>query len=373
MKKILHISSYFYPHIGGIESTCENIVRVFKGNPNYQQQVLCFGNETVDMLDGVPITRVRTCIKIRSQSIAFSYTRKLRKVLKTFKPDIILFHDPNPFATRSLLKCHYKGKLVVFHHMDIVKQKILKKFVKPYLTRLYKKADIIISTSQNYLDNSEDLANYKNKCVIIPLCYREENVALHLGEQEIVKNIRKSYKTPIAIFTGRHVGYKGLEYAIKAFQKTPNTTFLVAGYGPLTKKLRKMAVGYDNIHFLGMLSGKSYRLYLNASDFFMFPSWQKNEAFGISLLEALVAGKPAITFTVKGSAVNWINKNGITGIECENGNVDKLINAINYMSTHDLKTMSNNAIKLTQENFSIFKFKNNFIKLFDSIKIDKEN
>jgi len=370
MKKILHISSYFYPHIGGIESTCENIVRVFKGNKDYQQQVLCFGNEHVDMLDGVPITRVRSHLKIRSQSIALSYTRKLRKVIKAFNPDIILFHDPNPFATRSLLRCRYKGKLVVFHHMDIVKQKLIKKFVKPYLTLLYKKADIIISTSQNYLDHSEDLANYKDKCVVIPLCYREENVLLHKGEQDIVRTIRGSYKTPIAIFTGRHVGYKGLEYAIRAFQRVPETTFLVAGHGPLTKKLRKMAEGYNNIHFLGMLSNKSYRLYLNASDFFMFPSWQKNEAFGISLLEALAAGKPAITFTLPGSAVNWINQNGVTGIECKNSDVDDLAKAIKTMSIIDLKKMSSNAKRITEENFSIDKFQDKFVKLFNSIEIN---
>ncbi len=30
-------------------------------------------------------------------------------------------------------------------------------------------------------------------------------------------------------------------------------------------------------------------------------------------------GKPAVTFTIPGSGVNYVNLNGVTGIECPNG------------------------------------------------------
>lgn len=369
MKRILHISKYYNPHIGGIESTCENIVRVLKSTKQYQQKIICFGNEKVDLIDGVQIVRVKTLLKIRSQSIAMSYTHQLRKTIKEFKPDIILFHAPNPFVARSLLKCRYKGKLVVFHHADIVKQKFLKKLVKPYTSKLYKKADKIIVTSQNYLDNSDDLVGFKDKCTIIPLSYRNDNVVIHHYEDGAVEKIRNEYTKPIAIFTGRHVEYKGLEYAIKAFKNINDVTFLVAGIGPLSKKLRKMAEGNPNIHFIGMLSHKLYRLYLNASDFFIFPSHRKNEAFGICLVEALAAGKPAITFNLKGSAVNWINLNGVTGIECENENVEQLANSINKLKSDEALRLKlgENAKKRTRELFSYEKFKTNIVDFFDKL------
>lgn len=369
MLKILHISKYYNPHIGGIESTCENIVRVLKTTKKYKQHIVCFGNEDIDLIDGIPVTRVRTHLKVRSQSISVSYTHKLRKTIKEFKPDVVLFHAPNPFAARSLLKCRYKGKLIVFHHADIVKQKILKKIVKPYITALYKKANKIIVTSQNYLDNSEDLANFKDKCTVIPLSYRNDNVMVHHYEEGAIEKIRNEYKKPIAIFTGRHVEYKGLEYAIRAFNDINDMTFLVAGVGPLSKKLRKMAENNQNIHFIGMLSHKLYRLYLNSSDFFLFPSHRKNEAFGISLVEALAAGKPAITFKVKGSAVNWINLDGITGIECENENIAQLTDAINKLKTDEslrLK-LGENAKNRTRELFSYEKFKTNILDFFEKL------
>lgn len=48
---------------------------------------------------------------------------------------------------------------------------------------------------------------------------------------------------------------------------------------------------------------------------FAFPSVTKNEAFGVALAEAMYCYTPAVTFTIEGSGVNWVNLNGITGIE----------------------------------------------------------
>lgn len=371
MTKILHISKYYNPHIGGIESTCENIVHILKESKKYQQKIICFGNEKIDKIDNVPVIRVKSHLKIRSQSIALRYTHVLKKTIKEFKPDVILFHAPNPFVTRSLLKCHYNGKIIVFHHADIIKQRILKKFVKRYINKLYFKAHKIITTSNEYLNKSDDLINFKNKCTVINLCYRNDNVILHEYEKSAVTRIRNEYLLPIAIFTGRHVGYKGLEYAIKAFKQVPNVTFLVAGSGPLTNKLRKLAADSPNIHFIGVLSHKVYRLTLNAADFFVFPSWQKNEAFGISLLEGLAAGKPAITFKIEGSAVNFLNLNGITGIECENGNINQLIKAIETLrdSPDLVKQYGEAAMKRSREMFSYDKFKENILNFFANITI----
>ena len=55
-----------------------------------------------------------------------------------------------------------------------------------------------------------------------------------------------------------------------------------------------------------------------ACDVFCFPSVTKNEAFGIALAEGMYFGKPAVTFTIPGSGVNYVNLDGVTGIECKN-------------------------------------------------------
>ena len=44
---------------------------------------------------------------------------------------------------------------------------------------------------------------------------------------------------------------------------------------------------------------------------FCFPSITRNEAFGIALAEAMYCGKPAVTFTIEGSGVNFVSLDGV--------------------------------------------------------------
>lgn len=43
-------------------------------------------------------------------------------------------------------------------------------------------------------------------------------------------------------------------------------------------------------------------------------------------------GKPAVTFTIKGSGVNYVSLNGVTGIEVENSNAEKYAEAIKELA-----------------------------------------
>lgn len=40
---------------------------------------------------------------------------------------------------------------------------------------------------------------------------------------------------------------------------------------------------------------------------------------------------PTVTFTIPGSGVNYVSLNGVTGIECPNGNVEALAEAIKLL------------------------------------------
>ncbi len=42
--------------------------------------------------------------------------------------------------------------------------------------------------------------------------------------------------------------------------------------------------------------------------------------------------KPAVTFTIEGSGVNYVSLNGVTGIEAENGNVEQYAQAMVKLS-----------------------------------------
>ena len=48
MKKILQISNYYYPNIGGIEQVARDISDVLHDNSEYEVKVICFNEDSQD-------------------------------------------------------------------------------------------------------------------------------------------------------------------------------------------------------------------------------------------------------------------------------------------------------------------------------------
>ena len=161
MQKILHISKYYYPFIGGVEQVARDCVNSLKDN--YENKIICFNHENgtqIDSVDDVEVIRVNCQMKVSSQPIALGYKKQLKKAIKDFNPDIVIFHYPNPFVAHYLLKLKKKNKfkLVLYWHLDIVKQKILGKFFNRQNHKLLKAADKVVATSPNYLQYSKYLS-----------------------------------------------------------------------------------------------------------------------------------------------------------------------------------------------------------------------
>lgn len=337
---VLHISNYFDPHIGGIEQTAKDVMNVLKKLENIKQELICFNTlnkNVVDNIDGNKIIRCSTFAKIASQSISLSFNKILQKEIKLFKPDVIIFHFPNPLQSTALMKQlakHKNIKLIVYYHLDITKQKILGKLFEKQTFKLLERAKTIIATSPNYVDGSKFLKKFKNKCAIIPSMIDIER--LKLTEEEKLKAIKinKKYENKkIIFFIGRHVEYKGLEYLIEAdkYLNQNNTQIIIAGNGKLTNVLKNKASNIKNIEFIGKISDSDYRCYLKAAYIFAFPSITKNEAFGLSLAEAMYLYKPSVTFKIDGSGVNYLNLNNVTGFEAKNQDSKDYADKINLL------------------------------------------
>ena len=145
------------------------------------------------------------------------------KKFDEFKPDIIHFHYPNPFACHFLLKLlkkkKFKGKLIVHYHCDIIKQRMLKKFFIKQTKDLLDRADVILATSPAYLKDTDFLPNYKEKVKVLPLCIGNERTHITDEQKNKAKEIRNLYvQKKIVFFFGRHTEYKGLQYLIDSDQ-----------------------------------------------------------------------------------------------------------------------------------------------------------
>ena len=369
VKRVLHISKYYFPFIGGVEQVAKDAVRALQGK--FEQKVLCFAhdnNEHENIVDDVEVIRCKCQCKIFSQSISFEMASKFKDLLVSFKPDYIIFHYPNPFFARFLLRYIPKEtKLIIYWHLDIIRQKILGRIFHSQNIALLKRADKIIATSPNYVEYSKYLSQYKSKCVVIPNCIDEKRLAATPKAQELADKIRKENagKT-ICLSVGRLVPYKGYNNLIKSAQKLDDHyTFYIVGDGEQKKSLIRQSKNCPSIKFLGKLTDDELKAYYVAADIFCFSSITKNEAFGIALAEAMYCGLPAVTYTILGSGVNFVSINGETGLEVPNKNVTAYANAIKELAENEQerKAFGNNAHTRVVENFLFGQFKESLTRV----------
>lgn len=333
MKRILHIPNYYKPHIGGIEQTCHDIVDAC-GN-EYEQKVICFSADkktTIENIDGVEVVKCGVWKKILSQSISFSYKKLLKKMMREFQPEIVIFHYPNPFVAHYLKK-YFKNKnikWIVWYHADIIKQKVIRLFFENQTKKVLKRADKIIATSPIYKETSKNLIKFSTKTEVIPSCINVNRLLMTEEDMVVSDKLRQKYKDKIVVFAfGRHVKYKGLTHLISASEYLDDTyQIIIAGEGPLTASLKQQAEADSKIEFIGRISDQELKAYLQMMDIYAFPSITKNEAFGLALAEGMYFGRPAVTFTIQGSGVNYVSLNGLTGLEVENSNDKAFADAI---------------------------------------------
>lgn len=336
--KLLQISNYYPPHIGGIEQVACDVATGLKGE--VEQRVLCFHHEKGDVfetVDGVPIIRAGTFAKVASQSLSLSFGKLLKKTFREFRPDVVIFHCPNPFEAYYLkkqLKKYPACKLVVWWHLDITKQKVLGKFFTRQSRWLLHRAVKVVATSPNYIEGSAQLKSVREKCVVIPCCANEARISVDDEIRTRAEELRREYAGKTLLFAvGRHVPYKGMEYLVRASRLLDDKyAVCIGGSGPLTPELKQLAEGDAKVRFLGRVSDLDLKAYLCACDIFCFPSVTKNEAFGIALAEAMSFAKPAVTFTIEGSGVNYVSLDKVTGIECPNGDVEAYAAAVRTLA-----------------------------------------
>ena len=386
MKKILQISNYYYPHFGGIEQVARDISNALKNDSKFEQMVICFNEDSADgnhvchrketihdIVDGVKVVKCGCFAKVSSQSLSMTFGRELKAIMNTFEPDVVIFHYPNPFQAYYLLKYRKRNfKLVLYWHLDITKQKILKHLFHHQNLSLIDRMQCVLGATPMHVDKSEFTRKFGSKKKVLPYMIDTEKLALSDEEKVLSREIRSKYgDSVVGFFIGRHVPYKGLKYLVEASRELQgeNVKFLIAGEGELTDELKTEARGDNKIEFLGRISDSEKRAYYDACDFISFPSVTRNEGFGLALAEGMYYGKPAVTFYIYGSGVNYVNLNGVTGIECPNADSHAFAEAVKKLAADaELRhKMGVAAKKRVEDNFTPDLFRKNIKEVINSL------
>lgn len=186
-----------------------------------------------------------------------------------------------------------------------------------------------------------------------------------------MRAIREKFKLSnqkIALFTGRLITEKGVEYLVKAAKKI-NGQVVIAGDGPQRKHLEELVGKLDltNVTILPFL--KKYEEFVDiyyASDVFVSPAvW--DEPLGLTIIEAMASKTPVIV-TRKGG-VTMAVKDGVNGFYVRPRNSSEIAAAVNKLFANPelSKKMGERGRKVVEERFTWTKIAERFDKLYQDV------
>lgn len=329
--RLLQLNKYYPPYRGGIETTVRTITELLQDRAIIE--VLTCNERNIsekEVNNKATIYKCGRLLRVGPMPVSISYLFKLRKVCKS--ADVVLLHMPFPWGDFALWLSGYKGKVALWWHSDIVRQKRLLHVYKPLLKWTLNRADVIFAATQGHISGSSFLKPYQEKCKIVPFGVKED--LLLDGEKHLVKQ----HDGPVRfLFVGRMVYYKGCEILVRAFANmTEKNCYLtmVGAKTELSDYCEKIAseLGIEKrICFTGDVPDMDVQRYFADSDVFVLPSIYKSEAFALVQLEAMAYGIPVINTNLP-SGVPWVSIDGETGITVEPMDISGLSEAMDTLA-----------------------------------------
>ena len=142
------------------------------------------------------------------------------------------------------------------------------------------------------------------------------------------------------LFLGVLRYYKGLHILIDALANIEYPV-IIAGSGPIEDELSQHAkkLNLKNVHFVGEVSEEDKASLLRSSFCMVFPSHLRSEAFGISLLEGAMFGKPMISSEI-GTGTTYINIDKETGLVVPPSDPASLSEALSYLWQNEQEALA---------------------------------
>ena len=354
--KIAQVVCVYPPYAGGIGTSALKLQKTL--STKYDSHVFTIRDKHGITEDDEKnnIIRLKSFFKLGHGAILCSLLKKLRGF------DVIYFHYPF-FGTGIIIWLfkilHPEIKLIIHYHMDVRHKNILFKILswpeEIIRKSLFKKSEIVVSASLDYIKHSQIKNIYKK----YPEKFREIPFSVDTNAFKPVENTEINKKGDIILFVGgldKAHYFKGVDILIKAISeiKDIELELRIIGEGELKNEFKNLSrdLGAENkVIFLGKLDKKGLVENFQQAKSLVLPSINSNEAFGIVLIEAMACGTPVIASNLPG--VRTVFENEKSGLLVEPKNIEDLKNKIELIlqDQEKQKTMSQEAYKLVLEKY----------------------
>jgi glycosyltransferase involved in cell wall biosynthesis len=177
-------------------------------------------------------------------------------------------------------------------------------------------------------------------------------------------------KNNYVLFVGRLSVLKGLQFAIQAFRsiriKHPTLKMAIVGKGDFEKDLRSLAIGMENILFVGYVDSlKIKKILYENSLLVVVPSLY--EAFPMVVLEAMACSKAVVASNVGG--IPLMVRNGESGFLAKPGDSKDLERLISILCEDSKlrESMGSFGRRLVEKEFSVDYMVNQTLRVYYSL------
>ena len=335
--RILHITKWFIPYRGGIETVVEQVASGLIERGIETQVLTCHHTphlqDDSEQIDQIPVRRTQSFGNAFGTPLSITYPYHYRKMAEW--ADIIHFHSPFPVGELVFpwANLHGKKSVVTFHaNPGNTRWRRLERLYRPIIRRVLERVDRIVVTSPQMRDTPDLLAGLRDKCRIIPLA---ANIDLPEENGVDVRALRRKHDLHhdnVVLAVGRLIYYKGFRYLVKAMQNV-DASLVIVGRGEdqndLQQQINELGLA-DRVHLAGYVSSDELVEYYTLADLFVLPSITAAEAFGIVQVEAMVHGLPVINTNLP-TGVPFVSQDGETGITVSPRDPQRLAEAINQL------------------------------------------
>ena len=356
------IRDYVY---GGVENVTYNLaVQMAKRGHNiYVFTSSIDSKESVEEYENTTIYRYKKSFTIGSAPISIDILYKPLKL--GLDLDIIHAHAGNPPAPIAAYRYANKKKkpFVVTYHGDgqwiwgdFIKRMSVYFYQKYLLDKILARADVIISPSEYFIDESRVLGKYRDKIIVIPNGVNVDEFDFGHSKKECRERLALPLDDEIILFLGTLSPHKGPDVLLRAMPKiikeVPDAKLVFVGSGGMREELERLSkkLGIEkNVKFVGFVEERMKPFYYKAADVFCLPSVMKHESFGIVNLEAMACGVPIVASKIGG--VPDVVKDGKNGLLIPPRNSEALADAIIYLlENYDIrKKMGKNGRKKVED------------------------